>query len=68
MLSKAPASVEDGYRLIKIGNMSIIVDLIAYTASVTNYTEVTETTFQPSPTMSMTSTSIPYITHCKISL
>ena len=66
ILSSAPASQKGGFEVITIGDLDLIVDLIGYKASFTNYTEVTETSFQPSPTMTMTITSTPYVTYCKL--
>ena len=63
----APASIKGGYQVITIGDLDLIVSQISYTVSVTNYTDVTETTFRPTPTKSMEMTSTRYITYCKFS-
>ena len=65
ILSKAPVSQEDGFTFIRVGDINLLIDKIGYTVSVTNFTDAAATTFMPSSTMSMTSTSIPYVTHCK---
>ena len=65
--ASAPASIKGGYQVITIGDLDLIVSQISYTVSITNYTDVTETTYRPTPTMSMEMTSTPYITYCKFS-
>ena len=65
ILSKAPVSQEDGFTFIRVGDINLLIDKIGYTVSVTNFTDAAATTFMPSSTMSMTTTSIPYVTYCK---